>query len=64
MRATTTLAALAASLLLAAAAQAQAPQSFRMISPIFDQLVSFAMPSNFTAVFENTRVATTPAKRC
>ena len=55
MRATTTLAALAASLLLAAAAQAQAPDSYRVISPIFDQLISFAMPSNFTAVFENTR---------
>ena len=55
MRVTTTAAALAASLLLAVAAQAQAPQSFRVISPIFGQLVSFAMPSNFTVVFENTR---------
>ena len=51
----TTLAALAASLLLAAAVQAQAPQSFRVISPIFGQLVAFAMPSHFAAVFENTR---------
>lgn len=50
-----TASALAASLLLAVAAQAQAPQSFRVISPIFGQLVSFAMPSNFTVVFENTK---------
>ena len=55
MRATTMLAALTASLLLASAAEAQAPQSFRVISPIFSQLVSFAMPSNFAAVFENTK---------
>lgn len=55
MRAPTTATLLAASLLLAATAQAQAPQSVRVISPIFGQLVSFAMPSNFTAVFENTR---------
>ncbi|WP_298882795.1 hypothetical protein [uncultured Bradyrhizobium sp.] len=52
---TTTPAALTASLLLAAAAQAQAPQSFRVISPIFGQLVSFAMPSHFAVVFENTK---------
>ena len=52
---TTTAATLAASFLLAATAQAQAPQSLRVISPIFSQLVSFAMPSNFTAVFENTK---------
>ncbi|MDA9433216.1 hypothetical protein [Bradyrhizobium sp. CCBAU 51627] len=51
----TTASALAASLLLAAVAQAQAPQSFRVISPIFGQLVSFAMPSNFAVVFENTK---------
>ena len=56
MRARTTLlAALAASLLLTAAAQAQAPQSLRVISPIFGQLVAFAMPSDFAAVFENTK---------
>jgi hypothetical protein len=55
MRARTTqVAALAASFLLVVAAQAQAPQSFRVISPIFSQLVSFAMPSNFAVVFENT----------
>lgn len=52
---TTTAAALTASLLLAATAQAQDPQSLRVISPIFGQLVSFAMPSNFAAVFENTK---------
>lgn len=56
MRARTmTAAALAAALLLGAAAQAQAPQSFRVISPIFGQLVAFAMPSNFAVVFENTK---------
>lgn len=51
----TTAIVLAASLLLAATARAQAPQSFRVISPIFGQLVSFAMPSDFVAVFENTK---------
>jgi hypothetical protein len=55
MRATTTATILAASLLLAATAQAQSPPSFRVISPIFGQLVSFAMPSNFSAVLENTK---------
>lgn len=56
MRARTTIAtALAAPLLLAATAQAQAPQSFRVISPIFGQLVSFTMPSDFVAAFENTK---------
>src|SRR5438309_1883700 len=54
MRAPTTATVLAAALLLAATAHAQAPQSFRVISPVFGQLVSFAMPSNFSAVFENT----------
>lgn len=49
---TTTAAALAASLLLAAA-QAQAPPSLRVISPVFGQLVSFTMPSDFVAAFEN-----------
>ncbi len=51
---TTTATVLAVPLLLAATAQAEAPQSFRVISPIFGQLVSFAMPTHFTAVFENT----------
>jgi hypothetical protein len=56
MRATTMKAAILALSLGALAAQvrAQAPQSFRVISPIFSQLVSFAMPSNFAVVFENT----------
>jgi hypothetical protein len=55
MRAPTKATVLAASLLIAATANAQAPQSFRVISPIFGQLVSFAMPSNFSVVFENTK---------
>ena len=55
MRAPTTATVLAASLLIAATANAQAPDSFRVISPIFGQLVSFAMPSNFSVVFENTK---------
>lgn len=56
MRALTTKAAIfSASLALASVAQAQAPQSFRVISPIFGQLVSFSMPSNFVVVFENTK---------
>lgn len=54
MRTPTTATVLATSLLLGATAQAQAPQSLRVISPIFGQLVSFAMPSDFTAVSENT----------
>ncbi|QPF93311.1 hypothetical protein [Bradyrhizobium commune] len=56
MRALTMKAAvLGAALALTSIAQAQAPQSFRVISPIFGQLVSFTMPSHFTAVFENTK---------
>ncbi len=54
MRAPTTAMTLAASLLLGATAQAQAQQSFRVITPIFGQLVSFAMPSQFIAASENT----------
>jgi hypothetical protein len=50
-----TIAILGASLALVSTSAAQAPQSFRVISPIFGQLVSFAMPSNFAAVFENTK---------
>ena len=46
---------LGASLALISVAQAQTPQSFRVISPIFSQLVSFAMPPNFAVVFENTK---------
>jgi hypothetical protein len=52
---TTTATVLAASLLLAANAQAQGPLSFLVISPIFGQLVSFGMPSHFTVVFEDTK---------
>jgi hypothetical protein len=56
MRALTTKAAIvSASLALVSVAQAQAPQPFRVISPIFGQLVSFSMPSNFVVVFENTK---------
>lgn len=56
MRTLTTMAAIfSASLALASLAQAQAPQSFRVISPIFGQLVSFSMPSKFVVVFENTK---------
>ncbi|MFT4122042.1 hypothetical protein [Bradyrhizobium sp.] len=46
---------LAASLALVSAAQAEYPPTLRVISPIFGQLVSFAMPSNFVAVFETTK---------
>ena len=52
---TTTVAIFTVSLALASVGRAQAPQSFRVISPIFGQLVSFAMPSNFAVVFENTK---------
>ena len=31
------------------------PDSFTVISPVFGQLVSFSMPSNFSAVFEETK---------
>ncbi|OAF13302.1 hypothetical protein AYJ54_43975 [Bradyrhizobium centrolobii] len=56
MRALTTKATLlAASLALGSMVQAQSPQPFRVISPIFGQLVTFSMPSNFVAVFENTK---------
>ena len=39
------------------ASQAQNPKSFTVISPIFGQLVTFSIPSNFIGVFENTRGA-------
>jgi hypothetical protein len=58
-RLTTAAAIFGASLTLAAMAndlaRAEPPQSFRVISPIFGQLVTFAMPSNFVVVHENTR---------
>ena len=40
---------------LVSVAGAETPQSFRVISPIFSQLVTFSMPANFAAVFENTK---------
>ena len=46
-----TLGALVAS---AASAQGPAPASFRVISPIFGQLVTFSMPANFVVVAENS----------
>jgi hypothetical protein len=56
MRTLTTKAAiLGASLALISVAHAQTPQSFRVISPIFGQLVTFTMPSNFAVLFENTK---------
>ncbi len=36
-------------------AHAEGPPAFRVISPIFGQLVTFSMPSNFLVVFENTK---------
>lgn len=51
----------AALLASAATALAQAPtpgnppDSFTVISPVFGQLVSFSMPANFSAVFEETK---------
>ena len=47
------LTALSALLVSAASAQSPAPVAFRVISPIYDQLVTFAMPANFTVVAEN-----------
>src|SRR5258705_12772525 len=38
----------------AASAQAPAPAAFRVISPIFGQLVTFSMPANFVVVSENS----------
>ncbi|MBR0779757.1 hypothetical protein JQ625_33475 [Bradyrhizobium diazoefficiens] len=62
-RLTTTAAIFGASLALATMAtdlatdlaHAEPPRSFRVISPIFGQLVTFAMPSNFVVVHENTK---------
>lgn len=54
-------AAFAAACLAAAPVTAQAPKqsgppaSFTVISPIFSQLVSFSMPSNFVGSFEKTK---------
>jgi hypothetical protein len=38
----------------AASAQGPAPAAFRVISPIFGQLVTFSMPANFVVVAENS----------
>jgi hypothetical protein len=38
----------------AASAQGPAPAAFRVISPIFGQLVTFSMPTNFVVVAENS----------
>ena len=46
-----TLGALVAS---AASAQGPPPASFRVISPIFGQLVTFSMPASFVVAYENT----------
>ncbi|WP_213769548.1 hypothetical protein [Bradyrhizobium sp. dw_78] len=44
-----------AALGLSGATYAESSPSFKVISPIFDQLVAFSMPTNFVAAFENTR---------
>jgi hypothetical protein len=41
-------------LALPVALRAESPAVFKVISPIFSQLVTFSIPSNFVAVFENT----------
>ena len=41
--------------LFALSADAQAPATFTVISPVFGQLVAFAMPSNFVVVSENAK---------
>jgi hypothetical protein len=38
----------------AASAQGPAPAAFRIIAPIFGQLVTFSMPTNFVVVAENS----------
>ena len=48
------LAALGALIVSAASAQGPAPAAFRVISPIFGQLVTFSMPANFVVVAENS----------
>jgi hypothetical protein len=48
------LAALGVMIVPAASAQGPAPAAFRVISPIFGQLVTFSMPANFVVVAENT----------
>jgi hypothetical protein len=38
----------------ASAASAEGPSAFKVISPIFDQLFTFSMPSTFVVIGENT----------
>ena len=40
---------IAATLLLASSAQAQAPTSVMVVSPVYSELVAFSIPSNFVA---------------
>jgi hypothetical protein len=40
--------------MLASAASAEGPPAFKVISPIFGQLVTFSMPSSFIVIGENT----------
>ena len=54
-RTTTFLAALCLLLASPASAQNPAPSAFKVISPIFGQLVTFSLPTNFVTVFENTK---------
>lgn len=54
-RTTTFLAALCFLLASAASAQNPAPSAFKVISPIFGQLVTFSLPTSFVTVFENTK---------
>jgi hypothetical protein len=55
MRAGICLAALGVLVVSAASAQAPAPTAFKVISPIFGQLVTFSMPTSFVAISENTK---------
>ncbi len=54
MRTALLLAALSAFIAADACAESQAPAAYTVISPIFGQLVMFAMPGNFAAIGENT----------
>jgi hypothetical protein len=53
MRTALLLAALSAFIAADACAESQAPAAYTVISPIFGQLVMFAMPGNFAAIGEN-----------
>jgi hypothetical protein len=54
MRTALLLAALSTFIAADACAESQAPAAYTVISPIFGQLVMFAMPGNFAAIGENT----------